>query len=404
MRIAAILYKSNKLANGEYPLMIRVAHKKTKKLVSLGISCHASLWNADKNEPKRNHPHKKRIEELIARKIAQYHNKYLELAEENKPFSPEALIKAIEGSKAATHLFPFLDELIGRLMKSGKISTADTYKTNRNTLRQFTSKQLLFTDIDHRFLSKYESYLRERGLAHNTIADRFTTLATIINKAIQEQLLHKDYNPFKDFKSPKRTATQKRAISKRDVKKIERLSVAPESNLYNAQQYFLFSYYGSGINFRDMAFLKWSDIEKGRVSYTRAKTGNLIQFKLLAPAKAILDHYRPKTPYSKEDYIFPMLDKRVHRTPVEIHRQLKKVLNRFNKSLKELANLAGINVNLTTYVARHTYATVLKMSEVDADKISEAMGHANPRITQIYLENFANELIDETDRHLLLDD
>lgn len=76
----------------------------------------------------------------------------------------------------------------------------------------------------------------------------------------------------------------------------------------------------------------------------------------------------------------------------------------FNKSLKELANLAGIDINLTTYVARHTYATVLKMSEVDADKISEAMGHANPKITQIYLKGFANELIDETDRHLLLDD
>ena len=270
MRIAAILYKSNTLASGEHPLMIRVAHKKTKKLVSLGISCPASLWNSEKNEPKRNHPHKKRIEQLIAKKLAQYHTKYLELAEENKPFSPEALIKAVERPRVATHLFPFLDELIERLVKSGKISTADTYKTNRTTLRQFTGKQLLFTDLDHRFLSKYETYLRERGLAHNTIADRFTTLATIINKAIKEQLLHKDYNPFKDFKSPKRTATQKRAISKEDVKKIERLSVVPESALYNAQQYFLFSYYGSGINFRDMAFLKWGDIEEGRVSYYKS--------------------------------------------------------------------------------------------------------------------------------------
>lgn len=324
MRIAVVLYKSNTLASGEHPLMLRVAYKKTKKLVSLGVSCPDSLWNADKNEPKRNHPHKKRIEELIARKLAQYHTKYLELVEENKPLSPEALIKAVENTRAATLLFPFLDELIERLMKSGKISTADKYKTTRSTLSQFTSKQLLFTDIDHRFLSKYETYLKERGLVSNTIADRFTTLATIINKAIQEQLLHKDYNPFKDFKSLKRTTTQKRAISKEGVKKIEQLSIAPQSALYNAQQYFLFSYYGSGINFRDMAFLKWGDIVKGRVSYTRAKTGKLIQFKLLTPAQAIVEHYQQKTPCSKEDYIFPMLDKRVHRTPVEIHRQLKK--------------------------------------------------------------------------------
>lgn len=404
MRIAVILYKSNTLASGEHPLMIRVACKKAKKLVSLGISCPASLWNSDKNEPKRNHPHKKRIEQLIAKKLAQYHTKYLELEEENKPLSPEALIKAVENTRAAMQLFPFLDELIDRLMKSGKISTADTYKTTRSTLRQFTSKQLLFTDIDHRFLSKYETYLIERGLVNNTIADRFTTLATIINKAIQEQLLKKEYDPFKDFKILKRTATQKRAIGKEDVKKLAQLPIAPESTLYNAQQYFLFSYYGSGMNFRDMAFLKWGDIEKGRVSYTRAKTGKLIQFKLLAPAQAIVDYYRPQRAYNKEEYIFPMLNKHVHRTPIDIHHRLKNVLNQFNKGLKELASLAGININLTTYVARHTYATVLKMSEVDADKISEAMGHSNPRITQIYLKGFANELIDETDQYLLLDD
>ena len=409
MKIAVVLYKSNTLANGEHPLMVRVTHKKTRKYISLGISCPPSLWNPEKNKPRKNHPDKKRIEGIIAKKIAQYDTKHLEMVAQDKPFSAEALINAVNG-RTFTQFFPFLDELIDRLVKSGKINTSLNYGKVKRTLIQFVSKQfpatdseqLLFTDLNQQFLLKYEAHLRERGLVDNTLSGYFKVIRATLRKAINENLLKEDYYPFRDFKISKfNTATKKRAISKEALKKLAQLPIAPGSALYNAQQYFLFSYYGRGINFRDMAFLKWVDIVDGRVFYERAKTGKRMEFKLSEPAQAILAHYRPQIPYDKEDYIFPILDKYVHRTPEEINNRVHTVSYHFNKNLKKLALRAGININLTKSVARHTYATVLKMSGVSTSKISEAMGHANPRITQIYLKNFGLDVIDEANEHLL---
>ena len=99
--------------------------------------------------------------------------------------------------------------------------------------------------------------------------------------------------------------------------------------------------------------------------------------------------------------MFPILNRAVHLTPTQINDRLEKVLKRMNKGLKEIAYLAGISTHLTMYVARHTYATVLKRSGVAIPVISEAMGHATPVITQTYLKSFEDEVIDEANTFLL---
>lgn len=404
MKIAVILYKTNTLANGEHPLMMRVTQKKMRKYASLGLSCPASLWDFDRNQPRKNHPRKKLIEAIIAKRVAQYHTKYLEMVADNKPLSPEVLINAVENEKTAKQFFPFLDELIDRLIKGGKIGTARAYKELRRDLKLFTKNNnlLLFTDIDQRFLNRYESYFRSKGLADTTISYYLRTLQAVFNKAIKEKLVKAEYYPFREFKISRfNTKTQKRAIAKEDVRKLAKLSIASDSHLYISQQYFLFSYYGQGMNFRDIAFLKWEDIREGRVFYKRDKTGQMMQFKLLAPAQAIVDRYRPQTAYNKEDYVFPILDKAVHITPTQIDNRLRKVLKKVNNGLKELASMAGIMINLTMYVARHTYGTVLMWNGVGVSTISQAMGHSDTTVTQVYLKSFADEVIDAANEHLL---
>lgn len=400
-KVAVILYKSKLLSNGEHPLMLRVTHKGQRKYVSLGLSCPASLWDDKKNLPKRTHPNKDFIKEAIQRKIFSYQHMLLE--HPHLGSSTAKLIQTVENTRISTQFFSFFDELIDRLVKSGKIGNAHTYKIARSALAKFTNNpNLLFTDIDQRFLNKYETYLRSRGLIDNTLFTYFKTVRTVLNKAIQEGLIKVENYPFKVFKLSKfNTTTQKRAISKEDIKKIENLSIAPESPLYASQQYFIFSYYGQGMNFRDMAFLKWGDLVEDRVFYQRAKTGKRIQFKLLPPAQAIVDYHRPQSSYNGEDYVFPILNKSVHITPILMDNRLNKILGKVNKRLKELASMAEIRVNLTMYVARHTYATVLKRSDVPIPVISEAMGHSNTDITQIYLKSFADEVIDAANEHLL---
>ena len=403
MKIAVILYKTNTLASGEHPLMVRITQHKIRKYVSLGLSCHPTLWDFQKQQPRKHRPQKKFLEAIIAQKTANYHAKFLELTAAGKTVSPEALVQAVEQPPTQQTVFSFFDELIARLVQSGKIGNANVYRDARRVLKQFVSNQnLVFTDIDQRFLNKYEAFLRNKGLADTSMSVYFRTLRAVFSKAIQEGHLPQTHYPFKEFNISKfNTTTQKRAITKAEIHQIARLAIVPTSPLYESQQYFLFSYYGQGINFRDLAFLKWGAITEGRVFYRRAKTGKRLQFKLLAPAQQIIDHYRPQGEVHPDAYIFPILNPKLHITPTQIDNRLDKVLKRVNKGLKELAREVGITVPLTMYVARHTYATVLKKSGVAIPVISEAMGHENAEVTQTYLKSFEDEVIDEANGFLL---
>ena len=270
-KIAVILHKVRPLKNGEYPLALRVTHKGKRNYAYVGISCPVNLWDEKKNMPKRAHPKRHFIEEVIQRKTLAYQQMLLE--QPQLATSPEQLIQAVENAKINQQLLPFLNELIDRLTTDGRVGTARAYKEIRRDLKLFTNNDnLLFIDIDQRFLNRYESYFKSKGLADTTISYYLRALQAVFNKAIKEKLVKAEYYPFREFKISRfNTKTQKRAITKEDVRKLAKLSIASDSHLYISQQYFLFSYYGQGMNFRDIAFLKWGDIREGRVFYKRAK-------------------------------------------------------------------------------------------------------------------------------------
>ena len=127
----------------------------------------------------------------------------------------------------------------------------------------------------------------------------------------------------------------------------------------------------------------------------------MMQFKLMSPALEILDRYKKHTSGHADDFVFPTLSKNEHTMPQQISNRINRVLRQVNASLKELAQAAKVPVHLTTYVARHTYATVLKQSGISTGVISEALGHKGEKITQTYLKSFSNEVINEANSFLL---
>jgi integrase len=407
MKITVILYKSNTLANGEHPLMLRISQNTVRKYISLGISCSKELWDDKKDLPKRNHPNKDLIETIITQTLNTYRTKLLELVSKQKIVTPHTLIQALktdsEKEITSNQIFPFFDQIIDRLLQAGKVGNANVYKDTKRSLKLFIpSTDLLFTDIDQGFLHKYEIYLRKLDLAETSMSVYFRTLRALFNKAIQEKLINLNDYPFKEFSVAKfNTITKKRAITKEELKKIENLEIDPASPLSETRHYFMFSYYGQGINFIDIAQLQWKNIVQDRIEYTRAKTGKIIQFKLLPPAKAIIEHYRPLTGNHPDHYIFPTLSRLNHITPLQINNRVAKVRKRVNNEMREIARLAQVDANLTTYVARHTYATVLKKSGIPTAVISEGLGHRSEFITQTYLKNFDNEVLDQANECLL---
>lgn len=208
--------------------------------------------------------------------------------------------------------------------------------------------------------------------------------------------------PFKEFKISKfETATEKRAIPKESNKQI--MSVSLETGrkyMQLSKDLYIFSYLCGGINFVDMANLQYSNIADEKLSYIRQKTGKKIIIPISAEAIDIVNRYMKENRCS-DDYIFPILDKQTHITEQQKYNRKHKVLGYVDKCLKIISKEAGININLTTYVARHSFATVLKRSGVNTSIISESLGHSSEKVTQIYLDSFENTQIDEAMKNLL---
>ena len=197
----------------------------------------------------------------------------------------------------------------------------------------------------------------------------------------------------------------KRAISKEDIKRIIELDLRTVTTYHSpylslGRDLFLFSYLSCGINLTDMARIRYCDIFEGRLSYHRQKTGKLISFQLQPMALEIIEKYR-KPEARQDDYVFPILDRRIHKTAIQIRDKVRKANKAANKALHRIGEQLGIPIDLTTYVARHSYATVLKRSGVSTAIISESLGHSSEKVTQIYLDSFENSQIDEAMKNLL---
>ena len=398
-----VCYKYKPLKDGTLPLMLRVTKDRKRKYVSLGLSLQEKFWDFEKGKPKRNCPNKEQIERLIAAKTAEYNDLIVEMTSQQREYTVETLVSHFHNQVRCATVVELYDKLIDDMKRGGKLGNAGVYKYSRTSLLKFTGQrlQIPFSDIDAVWLRRYENWLRTSGCGDTTISQLFRTLRSVFNKAVELQLVKRDYYPFDAYKVSKfDTRTKKRAITKEDVRKVIALDLSqgyPSERL--ARDIFVFSYFGAGINFADIALLKYGNVRDDRVQYVRKKTGKPINFLLTEEMRNIIAKYQQQG-QTDEDYIFPILDRRVHRTEQQRYDRTHKVLTNTNRWLRKIGQRVGIE-HLTTYVARHTFATVLKRSGVNIAIISESLGHSDLSTTQIYLDSFENSQIDAAMQNLL---
>ena len=403
--IKVICYKSKKLSNEEYPLMLRVTKDRKRKYVSLGISVHPKYWDFDKDAPKHNCPGKDLILNIIDKKTIEYRKQLLEFQNIEKVFSAQKLVDSVNKPLQKKSVETVFIELIEQLKKEKRIGSANFYRFALNSLKSFNSgsMDIPFIEIDVTWLKKYETWMKGNGNSTNTLGIRFRALRAVYNLAIQQHIVKKEYYPFDEFKVSKlRESTQKRAISKETIQTIVKFDTSEITEYHTplielSKDIFVFSYLGCGINFIDIAYLKRKNIQGNRIVYSRHKTGKNINFPLQPHAVELIKKYSN----TQSEYLFPILNEKVHITELQQHYRIQKTIKKINKWLKKIAEKTGVEVNLTTYVARHSYATVLKRSGVHIALISETLGHSDLKTTQIYLDSFENEQIDEAMKNLL---
>lgn len=400
--INVVCYKWKTLANGESPLMVRIAKDGKRTMQSLGVSIHPKHWDFTRNRPKPNCPNKEYITKIILDKQQELQQRMLELNSEQKEYTTSTLLDNEQTKFELKTVHDFYCELIEEYTRENKCGNRLIYKGSFNSLRAFTNGKLdiPFSGIDVAWLNKYEKWLRAKGNKETTISLLFRTLRSAYNKAIKAKCARKSDYPFEDYKINKfDTTTQKRAITKTDVLKFK-TEVQPAGKrqyMELSRDIFLFSYLCGGINFTDIANLTSENIQDNRLHYIRQKTKKPIKIGIPQEAMQIIEKY------SKESrgYLFPILDSQIHKTALQKQNRIHKLLGKINKNLKLLAVQVGVETNITTYTSRHSFASVLKKSGVNIALISEVLGHSDLATTQIYLDSFDNEQIDEAMKKLL---
>ena len=400
--ISVVCYKSKTLSNGEYPLMLRICKDGKKKYQSLGISVLPRYWDFTRNKPKPNCPNKEYIQKIILDKQTELQQRMLEFNSEQKEYTTTTLLNDENKRFELKTVCQFYQEQIEQCKSNDKCGNRLIYKGSYNSLKVFTKNQLdiPFSTIDVSWLNKYEKWLRSKGNKETTMSLMFRTLRSAYNKAIKAKCARKSDYPFDEYKINKfDTKTQKRAIAKTEVLKFTKEvdNIGKRQYVQLSKDIFIFSYLCGGINFTDIANLTKTNITNGRIHYIRQKTGKLIKLGISEEAMQIIKKYESES----KGYLFPILNANIHKTPLQKQNRIHKMLGKINKNLKLIAAQLNVDANMTTYVARHSFASVLKKSGVSIALISEALGHSDLSTTQVYLDSFDNEQIDAAMQNLL---
>lgn len=402
--ISVICFKSKTLANGEHPLMLRITQDRKRVMKSLGISVNPKHWDFIKGEPKTKCPNRELIQSIILKVKSEYQTKIIEKISKEEEFTATSLLSENKSNIKAQTVEEFYLSLIEDLKRKGRIGNSYAYLNSYNTLRNFNKGKKLnytFSHIDVPFCKKFEDWMRSKGNKDTTLSYQFRTLRAAYNKAIEAKIVAREKNPFIEYKlSHFNTKTIKRALSKNDILKIINADCTSQSKLRQlTHDLFSFSYLCGGISFVDIANLTRQNIVEDRLIYQRQKTHGNINLLLSKEASTIIAKY--STYQQEAEYLFPILHCKRHITPMQKSNRVHKICHQVNTELRAFAQELGITAEVTTYVARHSFATILKKSGVNIGIISQALGHQDIKTTQIYLSKFDNEQVDDAMKNLL---
>lgn len=287
----------------------------------------------------------------------------------------------------------FIEEQIKQLREEHRFGTANNYEKTKRSLESFLrNKKLTFTNFNEQLITDYNTYLISKGLMRNSISFYMRNLRAIYNKAVKQKIVRK-----KDLFLEVYTGidkTRKRAVDEELISKLYNLKLDNNDSLSFTRDIFIFSYCMRGMSFVDIAYLKKTDISNGVISYCRRKTGQLMNVRIESCMQYIINRYMDE----KSEYIFPIIksdDKG------EAYKQYRSAINIYNRNLGVLSDMIGSGCKLSSYTARHSWATAARKHDVPISVISAGMGHSSETTTQIYLKSIEDDVLDRANAEIV---
>jgi integrase len=279
------------------------------------------------------------------------------------------------------------DAKIEELFSRNQVGTAELYRYTKRSIAGFIKHQTQLSDISSEWLRKYEAHMVDSNKSYTTISMYLRSLRSIMNDALKRGIITQVQYPFNNYKIPS-VKGRKLALTISQIKQVMDYPLTIELDKKYRDLWF-FSYLCNGINMNDLFRLRHSDIRNGEVHYFRQKTIRTSRDKspiiatLLPEMKQIIDRWG-----TSGEYIFPGLEG--VNDPAEQKRLIGNLTRAVNERMKKIGKELGFG-NISTYTARHSFATVLKRSGASIAYISESLGHSDLKTTTSYLDSFEKE-------------
>ncbi len=288
----------------------------------------------------------------------------------------------------------FVKAEVERLRAEERFKTAANYLTATRSWSEYLGHdKWSFVDMDASAVVGYQQWLANRGVGQNTSSAYMRALRVMCRRAMSGSSEPGD--PFKSVFTG-RKKTEKRSVSEEEIRQLCNLSLPDGSALAWARDIFLFGFFAMGMPFVDVAYLKKSQLHNGFIRYARHKTGQQIAVAVEPQMTAIIRRY--ENPDS--EYVFPILEEGA---PKDIHRQYLSSLRRYDYSLRRLSRMISASRPLSSYVVRHSWASIAYRHHVSLEMISQAMGHTRTSTTLIYIKGVEDSGLAETNHALIRD-
>jgi site-specific recombinase XerD len=404
-------------ADGTYLVLIRLTENRKIKRVSTGVFINQNDWfefetakakstrikknlkESDKTKHlkkpqakfgawvKKSNPSASYLNNEIEKTIKDLKESKAKLEKLNHLANPKGIISEFKNNNAASfsaYYKTFVDD-------AQYINSIGYYKhllSKYNNLEAY-QKDILFSEVTSSFIDKYKLHLAKKGLNQNSIISNLRAIRTVLYKAYRLDK-YEGKNPF--LQNPlQEIKGNKSRLTIEDIKKLESLELEPNSKIWHTRNFFLFSFYSAGMRISDLISLKWSNIKGKELNYIMGKTNNTTKIDLIEKALNILEHYK-----SNKKYIFPILDESALKlSPENLYKLKQSKAALINRNLKDLADIAEIEINLTSHISRHSYADILREKKVSIYDIMNLLGHSDIKITQRYLAGFDNKASNE---------
>ena len=415
-----ILYTSKKLKDGTHPVSLRLTYKGKRYYYSTGYYFTKDVWQrimSDKCLPSLEEAKLEIIgiqtEAIKTKNLIELELGFFDIGEfEKRFFSSDDEIPLIDALQKVLDRCEARSEIAPRTIKSYNNALSALRRFEKSELSNGRKTKFYLQGVTKDFVLDFENYLknqneRDRSLKKNcsktTIGIYSASFKALYNRAIRKLNFTPKVHPFAGHKR-KKGNTSPRGLSKEDVIRFYEYPTETDTPEWLAQQYFVFCYLNQGMNFTDLAKLRWTNVGENRIVYTRNKTKEHIEpdtfsIKISDKTRAILDHFAARKKPGL-DYVFPILLEKSYSEKREIS-VIDNKSGHVNDYLKKIGSALGIKQKITTYVSRHSYATTLLNNDVPLHIIQEKLGHKEMKTTRGYTKRLQYDSLDKVNENLL---